>query len=305
MNRSVIFDVDGVIRVNNAVRENGPYYTLNYSQVEYIEGIFEAHKLLQDAGYKIFWISCQNCIKEQKITEQDVHEILMCMVKDFKDKDIYIDDYQICQSKEENDESKARAKSDTIMDIAKTFDIDLSNSIGIGDRRHDIEAYDLAGIGKTIQALVPFGDKLSPKAYGCYKHGDSLKWILYRVVSESNQNINIGLDTYHKVEKVWGNEYWLVNSKEGNYCSKILELKEGHRSSRHYHNKKHETFFVLSGIVHVRKCRDNIVKCIAGDKVEIEPLEDHWFESLYGDAYILETSTYHDDEDCVRLEVSR
>jgi histidinol phosphatase-like enzyme len=303
LNRACIFDVDGVIRVNNAVRKNGPYYTLDYSQVEYIDGIFSAHKLLQDAGYKIFWVTMQNCIKEGKITEQTVHDILIKMVADFKCMDIYIDDYQICQSKEENDESKAQSKCEAVQKLAMVYSIDLSKSIGIGDRRGDIEAYDLAGVGKTIQALLPFGDKLHPNAYDSYKNADSLKWVLYEVILESGHNIGMGLDLFQKIEKVWGNEYWIVNSKQGSYCSKILELKEGHRSSRHYHNNKHETFVVLSGIVHIT-CSDILHKCIAGDKVEICTKEPHYFSSLHGDAYILETSNFHHEDDCVRLEVS-
>jgi histidinol phosphatase-like enzyme/mannose-6-phosphate isomerase-like protein (cupin superfamily) len=304
MNRACIFDIDGVIRVNNAVRNGGPYYTLDYSQVEYIAGIFSAHKLLQDAGYKIFWVTMQNCIKEQKITEQGVHDILIKMVADFKRKDIFIDDYQICQSPHETDESKSLYKSYAINKLAMVYNIYLSKSIGIGDRRHDIEAYDLSGIGKTIQALLPFGDKLHPNAYDSYKNGDSLKWLLYEVMSESGYGISIGLDSCRKVEKVWGNEYWIVNSKQGNYCSKILELKEGRKSSVHYHNTKHETFLVLSGIVHIGQS-GLLHKCVAGDKVEVATRDPHWFQSMYGDSFILEVSTFHSDDDCVRLEESK
>jgi histidinol phosphatase-like enzyme/mannose-6-phosphate isomerase-like protein (cupin superfamily) len=273
--------------------------------VEYIDGIFSAHKLLQDAGYKIFWVTLQNCIKEGKITEQAVHDILIKMVADFKRMDIYIDAYRICQSKEENDESKAQSKCEAIQKLAMVYSIDLSKSIGIGDRRGDIEAYDLAGVGKTIQALLPFGDKLNPNAG--YFYEENLVAEIWKILHEHQfggyfpPTINTKL--CRKVEKVWGAEYWLVNSKEGNYCSKILELKEGHRSSRHYHNNKHETFVVLSGIVHIG-LHDSVIKAIAGDRIEIETKAEHWFESKYGVAYILEVSTYHDDDDCVRLEVS-
>lgn len=304
MNRACIFDIDGVCRHNNVSKKDGLYYILRYEDVEYIDGIFEAHELLQDAGYKIFWVTCQNAIQEGKITEQGVHDILMRMVKDFNDKRIHVSDYQICQSKEENDESKAQSKCEAIQKLGMVYGIDLSKSIGVGDRHHDIEAYDMAGIGKTIQALLPFGDKLHPNAYDYYENDDSLKWLLYSVVSESEYNINIGLDKSHKVEKVWGAEYWLVNSKEGNYCSKILELKEGHKSSIHYHNIKHETFVVLSGIVHIG-LNGLLHKCVAGDKVEIGTKKPHFFESKHGDAYILEVSTYHEDEDCVRVENSK
>jgi histidinol phosphatase-like enzyme/mannose-6-phosphate isomerase-like protein (cupin superfamily) len=298
-------DIDGVIRYNNASKRGSPYYVLDYGQVEYIEGIFPAHKLLQDAGYKIFWVTMQNCIKFGEIPEQEVQDVLVKMVADFKHEDIIITDFQICQSKEETDESKSQAKCEAIQKLAMVYNIDLSKSIGVGDRRHDINAYDMAGIDKTIQALLPYGDSLHPNAYDFYSLEMGSVDTLKNIVANVGRNFTTMAHTNpNKVEKVWGNEYWIVNSKEGNYCSKILELKEGHKSSLHYHNNKHETFVVLSGIVHINH-GEVLHRCIAGDRVEIAPNEKHFFESLYGDAYILEVSTYHEDEDCVRLEPSR
>ena len=50
-----------------------------------------------------------------------------------------------------------------------------------------------------------------------------------------------------EVEKCWGHEIWLANNKENDYCGKILFIKEGESTSMHYHENKHETFYVLSG----------------------------------------------------------
>jgi mannose-6-phosphate isomerase-like protein (cupin superfamily) len=183
--------------------------------------------------------------------------------------------------------------------------INLRDSFGAGDAKSDIQAFRMAGIGHLAHIDIPRGDHCVGEADVTFPnlkeavvdflHTPSVPMFMLRALLATKT---------HCVKKVWGNEYWIVNSKQGNYCSKILEIKEGHRSSRHYHNNKHETFVVLSGIVHIG-LQGGIVKAIAGEKIEIGQNEEHWFQSKYGVVYILEVSTYHNDDDCVRLEASR
>ena len=52
-----------------------------------------------------------------------------------------------------------------------------------------------------------------------------------------------------KVEKDWGHEIWLSNNEKENYCGKILYIKEGKSTSMHFHAKKHESFYILEGIL--------------------------------------------------------
>ena len=86
-------------------------------------------------------------------------------------------------------------------------------------------------------------------------------------------------------------------------------------SSLHYHNKKDETFLVLDGFVELERVlridslmgTDNkfsVKTLVPGDKVRLEPERAHRFRALNGDAFVLEVSTAHDDEDVVRLQES-
>ena len=50
-----------------------------------------------------------------------------------------------------------------------------------------------------------------------------------------------------KVDKDWGYELWLANNEQENYCGKILFIREGYKGSMHFHNEKHETFYILEG----------------------------------------------------------
>ena len=54
-----------------------------------------------------------------------------------------------------------------------------------------------------------------------------------------------------RVEKSWGYESWLANSEKEDYCGKVLFIKKGHHTSMHYHVDKHETFYVLEGVLRV------------------------------------------------------
>ena len=309
MNRAVFFDIDGIIRHNNTSKKNGCYYCLSYDQVDYINGIFKAHKYLQDAGYKIFWVTMQNCIKEGLIQHYEVHKILMQMGKDFENGSIIVANYHICTSDDESDESKVIAKYKGIESLSYNNDIDLSKSIGIGDRKHDIDAYKMAGIGITIQALNLHGDREYPEADYHYIQNDflanleSLEELLLRIhgCNDIPHLVRIA-ENFHHVEKVWGDEYWITNDEQ--YCSKILILNPNHISSLHYHIEKCETFTVLAGVVKVTH-NDKVTSYIRGESVLIPSEDEHRFEAVSSPAVILETSTHHDDDDTYRLEESK
>lgn len=305
MNKGAFLDMDGVGRHNDRSKEGGTFYTLSCDQVEFIDGVMESIQMLDSAGYTIYWVSMQNSIIEGKITNVEVWDIFDYMVDEIKRQTGVVTHFKICTTPTEDSELKVLVKRDSVLKFAMRDNINLRDSFGAGDDRSDIIAFRRAGIGHLAHIDIPRGDHCVTEADMTFPNLREAVIDLVHTPSIPTFILAGMLATKtHCVKKVWGNEYWLVNSEEGNYCSKILELKEGHRSSRHYHNKKHETFLVLSGVVHINHS-GVLHKCTAGGKVEICTKEEHFFESLYGDAYILEVSTYHEDEDCVRLEVSR
>lgn len=108
------------------------------------------------------------------------------------------------------------------------------------------------------------------------------------------------------VEKTWGRELWLANNEEEDYCSKILEINEGGGTHVHFHMLKHETFYVLSGTLYLRlidtsnaKCKEHEVK--EGSTIEIARGVPHKLMARKGNVRLIETSTYHRDEDSYRV----
>lgn len=108
-----------------------------------------------------------------------------------------------------------------------------------------------------------------------------------------------------EVEKIWGKEIWVVNRE---YCGKILKLKKGFRSSLHYHRKKDETFYVLTGKVLFEwrqgfGALDKEQIMLPSFTIHIAPYIQHRFTGLE-DSEIIEFSTHHEDSDSYRLTES-
>ena len=97
----------------------------------------------------------------------------------------------------------------------------------------------------------------------------------------------------------------MANNEVNDYCGKILHIEKGHRFSMHFHRDKHETFYVLRGrallrIVKTEEAEIEEVTLEEGDAYEINRLVPHQVEALE-DTDIIESSTFHRDEDSYRV----
>ena len=99
------------------------------------------------------------------------------------------------------------------------------------------------------------------------------------------------------VDKPWGREVWYAHTER--YAGKILEVTAGHLLSLQKHRIKHETLFLLSGLVRFT-LEDETFEWSPGEAVEIPADTVHRVEALE-DSVILEVSTPELD-DVVRLE---
>lgn len=105
-------------------------------------------------------------------------------------------------------------------------------------------------------------------------------------------------------QKGWGIEVWIVNNDL--YCGKILEFDATAEFSMHYHLKKDETFFVLSGLFKIEwfdlSNADRKNKTIrAGEVVRIPTGVPHKIYCIEKGS-IIEISTTHEEEDSYRVE---
>jgi N-acetylneuraminate synthase len=98
----------------------------------------------------------------------------------------------------------------------------------------------------------------------------------------------------------------MANNREENYCGKILKIYEGYRSSMHYHLKKHETFYILSGelrvdLIYTKSGNTGYKLLKQGDVMEIQRGQPHQLIAYDGNVELVETSTFHEDSDSYRV----
>ena len=109
-----------------------------------------------------------------------------------------------------------------------------------------------------------------------------------------------------KVDKSWGYEIWMANNEKENYCGKILYIKFGNATSMHFHQKKHETFYILEGSLNIEIIdtitTDKYTKTInEGEVFVLDRLVPHRLIPNGGDVKFVEISTFHEDSDSYRV----
>ena len=110
------------------------------------------------------------------------------------------------------------------------------------------------------------------------------------------------------VFKGWGREEWIVNNEHENYCSKFLFFDIGKRCSFHYHVLKHETFHAIRGHFIIKLSYHNDIRTASdihlwpgGSLVIPRGLRHQIINAGSGPGKLLETSTFHRDEDSYRI----
>lgn len=117
-----------------------------------------------------------------------------------------------------------------------------------------------------------------------------------------------------EVPKLWGSEQWANNDSD--YCMKALYLNRGFQSSMHYHERKKETFMCVAGKVKLEimpHYKTSAEQYGVIHNVYLQPYQSytllpgvpHRFQAITDGAVVIEASTFHSDEDVVRLEESR
>ena len=140
---AVFLDRDGVI--NRAIiREGKPHPPANLEDVVFSPGTFEAIQVLRKSGYLVIVVTNQPDVAkgiQSRETVEAIHR-LICQ-------QLHVDDIKVCYHIDEDNCCCRKPKPGMILDAAKEYMIDLTQSYVIGDRWRDIEAGKAAGC-KTI-----------------------------------------------------------------------------------------------------------------------------------------------------------
>lgn len=158
MNKALFLDRDGVVN-----KEKNYLYKIE--DFEFIDGVFETCKYFQDRGYLIIIITNQAGIARGKYTEEDFEILTKWMKKEFNNENIKISKVYHCPHHPDfNGECECRKpKSKMILDAQKEFDIDLENSILVGDKNSDIEAGINAGV--KLNYMITTGHEIDENKF--------------------------------------------------------------------------------------------------------------------------------------------
>ena len=141
MNKAIFLDRDGIIN-----KEIGDYIK-KVSDFKINEGIYEALKKLDNAGYLLILITNQGGISKGIFTENDFWEITNYMNSRLHEHGINLTEIYYCPHHPDVTKCLCRKPSPLMIEKAVArFNIDKSQSYLIGDAPRDVEAAHKAGI---------------------------------------------------------------------------------------------------------------------------------------------------------------
>lgn len=148
--KTIFLDRDGVI--NKEVD-----YLFKIEDFEFINGVFEACKAFNKAGYEIIIVTNQSGINQNLYSENDFKILTNWMLGEFNLKNIKILDVFYCPHGKNSSCYCRKPMPGMFLDAKKKYLIDMNESWMIGDKETDIEAAHAAGINNTI--IVRSGHK--------------------------------------------------------------------------------------------------------------------------------------------------
>lgn len=153
--KAIFLDRDGTI--NKYVG-----FLRNIDDFELIKGVAEAIKLINQSGYLAIVVTNQPVIARGEVTWEELNEIHKKMATLLGKEGAYVDGIYVCPHhpdkgfEGERPEYKIdcdcrKPKPGLLLQAAKDFNIDLSESYMIGDSHRDVEAGENAGVKKSIK----------------------------------------------------------------------------------------------------------------------------------------------------------
>nr|WP_091774347.1 HAD family hydrolase [Piscibacillus halophilus] len=170
MNKAVFLDRDGVI---NEVKTKRVKFVNRPDELYLLQGVPEAIKKLNDAGYKVFVVTNQGGVGLGYMTEDELNIIHEHMAKELAKQGAQITEIMACTHAPHENCYCRKPNPQMILDLIEDYDIDIMKSYMIGDREPDIEAGNAAGI-KSLMVV-----DTTPEAYKCFKDlSEAVDWIL-------------------------------------------------------------------------------------------------------------------------------
>lgn len=145
MPKALFLDRDGVVNVEKN-------YLHKIEDFELLDGIIEVCQHYEALGYLIIIVTNQSGISRGYYTENDFKHLSEWMIDYFKSLGVTITHIYHCPHHENIDGACECRKPEPgmFLEAQKDFDIDMKNSVMIGDNERDIQAAVRAGVTTNI-----------------------------------------------------------------------------------------------------------------------------------------------------------
>jgi len=160
--RALFLDRDGVINVNHG-------YVHRVDNFEFIDGIIDLVRVAHVNNYKVVVITNQAGIGRGLYSERQFHQLTSWMCKEFINASAKIDKVYFSpfhptegMGKYKKDDFSRKPNPGMILQAERELDLDLGNSLLVGDKPSDIQAGTAAGVGLNIL----FSNNNSPELKG-------------------------------------------------------------------------------------------------------------------------------------------
>ncbi len=137
--RALFLDRDGVINIDKS-------YVYKIEDFEFIDGVFEFLKEAERQNLLLIIVTNQSGIGRGYYTLKDFNTLTKYMLGEFQKRDIHISKVYYCPHSPEEGCRCRKPNNGMLLDAKDEFDIDLENSIMIGDKESDMKAAENAGI---------------------------------------------------------------------------------------------------------------------------------------------------------------
>jgi D-glycero-D-manno-heptose 1,7-bisphosphate phosphatase len=177
-NKAVFLDRDGVINLDHG-------YVYRREQFEFKPGIFKLCEAAQTYGYRLVVVTNQAGIARGYYSEADFLDLTDWMLSEFLSRRIRIERVYFCpyhpvhgQGPYKRDSPDRKPKPGMILRAQEELNIDLGDSIIIGDTLSDVMAGEAAGIPTRV--LLRTGEDQAPVPTDKYHFFNSLDEIRER-----------------------------------------------------------------------------------------------------------------------------
>lgn len=145
MPKALFLDRDGVVNVEKN-------YLYKIDDFELMDGILDVCRFYENQGYIIIIVTNQSGISRGFYTENDFKHLSEWMIEYFKSLGVTIAHIYHCPHHETIDGACDCRKPEPgmFLEAQRDFDIDMKNSVMIGDNERDIQAAMRAGVTTNI-----------------------------------------------------------------------------------------------------------------------------------------------------------